>query len=368
MLRVATALLDSGHEVDFVTARAEQAPNNLPDPRMRYSTLGKHHTRSAIRGLARHLRDRRPDVLLTAMDHANVAGVIAARLSGTHVPVVVSFHSDVSAASRMSGGLFAYVRPTLARWTINRADHVIAISEGVKDGLEEIAPKSRTPISRIYNPTVHDPIFTLAAEPVVVKGDFDLGTTILAVGRLAPEKGFDLLLRSFARVTATHPEMHLLILGEGPLRSDLEARARDLGVADRFHLPGYVANPYQYMARCRIFAFSSLWEGLGNVLVEAGVLGCTIVATDCPSGPRELLDGKSQATLVPVDDVDALTAALLQALDTPHHVSAADWTEHTMAESGHLYEEVLLDVLAAAATENGAVKTAPWARRAPGRT
>jgi glycosyltransferase involved in cell wall biosynthesis len=344
MLRVAAVLAERGHEVDFVTARAEQAPNNLPDPLVRYKTLRKRHTRSAIVDLTRHLRATRPDVLLTAMDEANVVGTIAARLSGTGVPVVVSFHTDLLAASRDGSGVFDYLRPMIARWTISRADHTIGVSEGVQNSLRYIAPRCEAKIARIYNPTIHDELFALAAEPVDNCDDVDLSNAILAVGRLAPEKGVDLLLRAFAVVAQQEPTVHLVILGEGPLRAKLESLARELEIADRVHLPGFVSNPYQYMARCRVFAFSSRWEGLPLVLVEAAALGCSIVSTDCASGPREILEGREQATLVEVDDLDALAAALLSALRQPRREYVGDWTEHTMVHSGSRYEKLLRDV------------------------
>ncbi len=352
MLRIAAELVARGHDVDLLTARADQAPNNRPDPHLHYRTFAKRHARSAVAGLSRHLRKTRPDVLLTAMDHANVAGIIAARLSGTRLPVVVTYHSDVTAATRNTRGLVSRVRPAFARWTIDRSALAIGVSEGVKASLQQIAPRTKTKIEMIYNPTVRDGLFELAAEPVAALGDFELSESILAVGRLSPEKGYDVMLDAFARVAQTNPRPHLLILGEGPLRDDLERLAQSLGVADRVHLLGYVDNPYQYMARCGVFAFASRWEGLPTVLVEAGVLGCTIVATDCPSGPRELLENRTQATLVGVDNVPAFTAALLAALDRPRSSSRGDWHEHTMSESGECYERVLHGVVVSDRAKN----------------
>lgn len=346
MLRIATELADRGHSVDLLTARAELAANNRPDTKVHYRTFSKRHARSAILGLALHLRRSRPDVLLTAMDHANVSGLLAARLSGVRLPVVISFHSDITAASRGTRGVIARLRPTLARWSINQAALVIGVSEGVRASLEQIAGTSPTPIVTIYNPTVRDSIFELAAEPVTEVRADELAHTVLAVGRLSPEKGYDVMLAAFARVATDDPRLRLEILGEGALRNELEQLACELGIADRVRFPGYVENPYKYMARCRVFAFASRWEGLPTVLVEAGVLGCTIVSTDCPSGPRELLTGRAQATLVPVDDTDGFAAALRDALQRDRYGTQGGWHQHTMVESGRRYEERLIGVVA----------------------
>jgi glycosyltransferase involved in cell wall biosynthesis len=348
MLRIATALADRGHEIDLVTARDEQAANHRPGPQVRYETLGKAHTRSAVRDLAQLLRARRPDVMCTAMDHANAAGLLAAGWSRTGTPVVVTFRNDVAAASRRSGRAFSYIRPQLARLALWRADHVIAVSDGVRAGLDRLAHGSGSKITRVYNPTVRDRLFELASAPAdgaEADAEGDLAVTVLAVGRLSEQKGFDALIRAFAEVAPKHPAARLLILGEGPQRSELEDLARRLGVADRVALPGYATNPYRAMSRCRVFAFSSRWEGLGNVLVEAGALGCTIVATDCPSGPRELLADRPQATLVPVDDVPTFATALDRAVEAPPRRWDADWSEHTVAAAADGYERVLLDTI-----------------------
>ena len=348
MVRVATMLSARGHDVDLVTASAEQAANNRPVPTLPYRTFGTRHTRSAIPELVRHLRTRRPDALLTAMDQANIAGLVAARLVGRHLPVVVSYHTDVGAAAQRSRHPFSYVRPTLARWTIRGADHVVAVSDGVRAGLARLAPESRAKMTTIYNPTVDEELFELASRPVGAAPDgVDPDSTVLAVGRLTPAKGFDVLVAAFARLVPAHPELRLLILGEGPLRGQLEREAQRLDIGDRVHLPGYVANPYAYMARCRVYASSSTWEGLPTVLVEAGALGCRIVATDCPSGPREILDGRLQAELVGVGDVAGLAGALHRAVQAPHQRSLGDWSEHTARRSADRYEAVLRAVTAA---------------------
>ena len=172
---------------------------------------------------------------------------------------------------------------------------------------------------------------------------------VLGVGKLSPQKGFDVLLRAFARVRAERPA-RLVILGEGPQRRALERLARELGIADDVSLPGFVANPFAWMARCAVFALSSRWEGLPSVLIEALACGCAVVSTDCPSGPAEILDGGAFGPLCPVGDAAALAGAILRVLEAPTaparlRARAATFSVDAAADR---YLEVLLDVCRAA--------------------
>jgi len=158
---------------------------------------------------------------------------------------------------------------------------------------------------------------------------------VLGVGKLKPQKGFDVLLRAFARVRAARPA-RLVILGEGPQRRALEQLARELGLsADDVALPGFVANPYAWMARSAVFALSSRWEGLPNALIEALACGCAVVSSDCPSGPAEILENGRLGPLVPVDDAAALAAAIERALapsdPAPRRARARDYAIERVA-------------------------------------
>src|SRR5690606_37626457 len=131
---------------------------------------------------------------------------------------------------------------------------------------------------------------------------------LVAAGRLVPQKNFPLLLAAFAQLRAQRPA-RLLILGEGRERPRLEAAAHELGIAADVALPGHVDNPYAAYARASLFVLSSDWEGLPTVLIEALACGCPIVATDCPSGPAEILQGGRYGSLVPMGDAAALAQA-----------------------------------------------------------
>jgi len=139
---------------------------------------------------------------------------------------------------------------------------------------------------------------------------------ILGAGRLNPQKNFSLLLRAFAGVRQQR-SARLIIMGEGPQRPELEKLAQDLGVAADVALPGYVANPYAAFSRANLFVLSSDYEGLGNVLIEAMACGCPVVATDCPSGPREILSDGRYGALPPVGDAKAMAEAMACTLEAP---------------------------------------------------
>ena len=137
-----------------------------------------------------------------------------------------------------------------------------------------------------------------------------------------PQKDFLTLVRAFARVREQRPA-RLMILGQ-PVPGKYEGYAAELmalpaqlGVADDVSFPGWVDNPFKYMARAGVFALSSAWEGLANVIIEALACGCPVVSTDCPSGPAEILDGGRLGPLVSVGDDKALAAAILEVLDAP---------------------------------------------------
>jgi glycosyltransferase involved in cell wall biosynthesis len=169
----------------------------------------------------------------------------------------------------------------------------------------------------VYNPVITPEIMALARQtpdhPWFAAGG---PPVILAVGRLTPQKDFPTLLRAFAEVRRRRPA-RLLILGEGEERAALEALGADLGVAADVALPGFRENAMAYMAGSALFVLSSAWEGLPTVLIEALAAGTRVVSTDCPSGPREILQDGRLGSLVPVGDVAALADAMTAALARP---------------------------------------------------
>jgi glycosyltransferase involved in cell wall biosynthesis len=330
MLTLAAAFAKRGHRVDVVVPRPEGPFRAELSDAVRLRSLDSRWTRlpgvrsrrglwvlASAPALARYLARERPAVLLSTSNPANLAALWARVLARTPVPVVVSVNVHLSAATGERQRVWGPLLRTLVRRSYGRADAVVANSRDVADDLARHTPVPRARIQVIPNPVDADAIRARAREPVdhpwLAPGQPPL---LLAVGKLKRQKDFATLIRALARVRAVLPA-RLVILGEGEERERLERLAEERGVAAEVALPGFVANPFAWMARASVFVLCSAWEGFSNVLCEAMACGCPVVSTDCPGGSAEILDGGAYGPLVPVGDDRALADAILAVLRDP---------------------------------------------------
>ena len=333
-INLACELARRGARVDLVAAQFEgESPEGLPE-RVRLVNLGALSTRlpwfrakrrrwlpASAPELSRYLRRARPRALIAGGNYANLAALAARRLAGVDVAVVLSEHNPISLTCRNPRRRRLFL-PMLVRRYYPRGDAIVAVSEGVAADLATFVRLPRERIDAIHNPIVRP---ELAARAAALLDDpwlrADAPPVVLGVGRLAVQKDFSTLLRAFARLRAARPA-RLMILGEGDRRSELEQLASALGISADVRLPGFVENPLAYMRRAAVFALSSIYEGFGNVLVEALACGCPIVSTDCPGGPAEILEHGRFGRLVPVGDAAALGDALVATLAAPRESEA----------------------------------------------
>jgi glycosyltransferase involved in cell wall biosynthesis len=313
-VKLADGLVRRGFEVDLVLAAAE-GPRLAEIPaEVRLVDLEARRVASSLPGLVRYLRREKPQGLASVLDHANVVALWARKLGRYSGRVVVIEQNTLSEAARNGKSRRDRMMPRLVRRFYPWADYVVGVSEGVADDLSRFVNLPAEKVRVIANPIVAAEIGDLARAPVDHEWFADGGPVFVAAGRLRPQKDFPTLLRALARVREARPA-RLVILGEGPERERLEALTRELQLTDDVSLRGATTNPYAFMARSTAFILSSRWEGLPTVLIEAMSCGAPVIATDCPSGPREILAGGRHGALVPVGDVDALAAAMDAALD-----------------------------------------------------
>jgi glycosyltransferase involved in cell wall biosynthesis len=355
VLSLASELLARGHRVDLVVCQAEGPMlANLP-PGVRLFELERGNPVASrlvvlladpgglvamlrpillsprlpdvvlyTAGLGSYLRHQKPDALVAATRLVNVVAICAARLAGGSTRVLVSEHNPPSLALAGSRSWRRRYLPALMARTYRLADAIVAVSRGVAADLAKVTGLPAERIKTIYNPVASQDITPMTRVPLSHPW-FAAGQppVILGAGRLVDQKDFPTLIRAFARLRRQRPA-RLVILGAAKddvatdlARAALVQLAASLGVSDDVVLPGFISNPFAFMARAAVFVLSSRYEGLPTVLIEALACGCPVVSTDCPGGAHEILEGGRFGKLVPVGDESAMAEAILWTLDRP---------------------------------------------------
>ena len=310
MLNLAHGIAECGYAVDLVLAQAEGPFLAEVRRPVRVVDLKASRAVTSLPALVRYLRREQPEAMLSVFGYVNIIALCAWRLAGVRTRLSVNEQNTVSLEAGNASSWRARLTPRLIKRFYPWANYVIGNSQGVADDLSQVTGLPRERIKILYNPVVTPELREKARAPSNhpwLKPDQP--PVLLAVGRLQVQKDYPTLIHAFARVRHTRP-VRLLILGEGKERPLLEALIRELGLEQDVSLPGFVMNPYAYMARASLFVLSSRWEGLPTVLIEALCCGTPVVSTDCPSGPREILRDGQYGQLVPVGDADALARAI----------------------------------------------------------
>ena len=307
-LKLARALAQRGHRVTLIVQFLEGALRDQVPENLKVVALGTSGVAASSLALAHVLRIVRPQVLVSSLDHNNIAAMCAGVLSGARTSIIICQHNALS-AERALGWRYRTV-PICYRLLSPYAAAIVAVSYGVADDLASITGIGRERIVVIANPVVDTvevqrqtgsfPHPWLEAPEVPV---------FVFVGRLVPQKDPQTLLEAFARRLLTGPA-RLIILGEGPLLPSLQAQADALGIAHHVTFSGFVTDPAAWVARAHALVMPSRYEGFGNVIVEAMACGTPVIAADCPHGPAEILRHGQLGRLVPIGDASALASAM----------------------------------------------------------
>lgn len=351
LLRLSDALAQRGYSVTLLTTDpATEDFYEVPASVTRVRAHADAHLscrwydlpsqRRRLMALRNSVLATRPDVVVSFLDTVNISVLLA--LCHDSVPVIVSERIDPRFHS------IGVRWEVLRRLTYPWAGRVVLLAA-------ESMPWARThwprwKIEAIPNPVMprHCGASASAATPV--------SNSVIGLGRLQPQKGFDLLIRAFASIADGFRDWTLVIIGEGPERHGLLQLAETLHIADRVRLPGAQKDPFATLASGALFVLSSRYEGFGMALAEAMSIGLPVISFDCPSGPREIIRHDIDGLLVPPEDVAALAAAMRRLMQSPTErarlaARAPEVAERFSAQAiFDRWERVISDVLREAAT------------------
>lgn len=329
-IEIAAQLMTRGAQVEFLAAGPEPElsaaipahiplRNVSPLPRRAFGIKIAHGIRmpAAILPLARHLHAKNIDILFTTSIPPNIAGLLAARWSGWKGRIVLRQSNAVySGTVPEFGQIDRHLRDRLIPGLYRQADAIVANSGGVAQNLIALGLDSGR-ITSIPNGVDYGWIADRARASLPwIKPESDKRPTIITMGRLVPQKDHACLLRAFAML-ANRIVCDLVIVGTGPELEGLQQLAQQYAIEDRVHFAGYQTNPYPLLAQADLFVLSSRFEGMPNALIEALACGLSVVSTDCPSGPREILADGAYGHLVPVGDAERLAWAMERSLRSP---------------------------------------------------
>lgn len=312
MVTLANEFVKRGIRTDLVVVRHTGPFSKHVSDNVNVFDLNANRALTSLPGLAQYLQQRRPSGLLSTLAGTNVIAALAHYASNSESILVLRETSSVSAAlgdyHTIKGGIINQ----LASWAYNYSNYVVGISEGLSENISAnlIVPVEK--VKTIYNPVVSSQNISLINdESFEVKKNCPF---VLGVGRLVEEKDFSTLIKAFA-LAKSRDLLRLVILGEGEKKDSLIKISKDLGIQNDVLFPGFVRNPFVYMKEAEVFVLSSRWEGFGNVLVEAMACGTSVISTDCPSGPSEILENGKWGQLVPVGHEEAMAQAIRATLN-----------------------------------------------------
>jgi len=307
---------------DGIALEAALPASGCADAHLLDASIPRSTVPGGLRGLwfwSRRMWRNPPSTIVSNRERGRPALLIARALTGAGTRIVFRVGNPVSVHLARRGVHKRWIRGTAIRWSYPRADAVIVNSRALAVDVVRTAGVEPERVHVLANPAIGAGLYEQAAS---ASGHDWLDAAprdcpvVLGAGRLAPQKDFATLIRAVARLRRERA-VRLIVLGEGKERDRLRRLADDLGIGTDVDLPGFVAAPAAWMARADAFVLSSRWEGSPNVLLEALALGCPCVATQCPTGPDEILEDGRYGPLVPVGDDEAVARALERVLDDP---------------------------------------------------
>ena len=304
--------------------------------------LGDKGAVNKLLTFSKWLSREKPNAMLCCQSLANITGITANLLGGKKIRIVIREPNTLERFSLMRSWSFKFF-PVIARLFYYFSDHIVAVSDSIAEDLQKILLSRDHKITVIYNPLPTQKIKTLAKIKPQHRWFREDVPIILGAGRFVAQKDFSTLLRAFAQVRKDKIA-RLVIFGEGEQKRMLMDLAAELNILDDVDFPGFTDNIFSYLASASVFVLPSKFEGCPNILLEALACGCPVVATDCRSGPKEILAGK-HGLLVEVGAVNDMASAILRQLDNNTAILPTSFnsTDYDVKEVADRYLGILLE-------------------------
>jgi glycosyltransferase involved in cell wall biosynthesis len=342
-VQLAKGMQENGSNCTIITFEnvpvAQQLSGAIKVQHICFATTGRFQLFKSALKLRRYLQKNHFDLIISGKEQGNILTYLAQLFIKPSYSWFVTRHVPLEPGQ--SKGDVRWYTKKLYKYLYYKAKAFIGVTDEIAAQLKDTVPPSKQHcVKAIKNPIIDADIFTFSERtPDKLNGWPANKRVVLGAGRLAEQKGFDLLITAFEKVATTLPDVDLVLIGEGEDQGALEALCDTLGVRHRVHFFGYTDNPWYFMRQSSLFVLSSRWEGLSIVLPEAIALGRPVVAFDCPTGPRMLLGDDSPA-LVPFPDTEALTNTMLLQLNSPF-CPLVDLSEFHTSQSAKNYLSLL---------------------------
>ena len=314
VVNLANYLVNNGLDIDIVLVnKSEIAYIDELDAKVNIVSLDKSRSAKSIFKLIKYMKYGNSDVAMSSVTHINIIMVIAKLLSinlNTKVVLNQVNHLSSIVSYNIKNKILQKIVLKLIVNIYNISDGVISMSKGVEEDM--LSNGLKVDSKFIYNPIVTESMLAQGNKFV----DNYNGVTFISVGRMVPQKNFSLLVDAFG-IVSKKIQSRLIILGEGPLRHDLERQVSRLSITESVLLPGFVNNPYKYMKNSNVFVLTSLWEGFGNVVAESMALGNQVVSTNCNSGPSEILENGKYGFISSTFNKYEIAKLMVDSVNTP---------------------------------------------------
>lgn len=316
---LADGLIELKHDVIIIAASLQGKFLTRLNSKCKIIDLSSRKPIQALHILSKSIHSVNPDAVICFGITPGIAATLSKAIFHWGQPIFVRIENNIEADWRCANAHNKFIGPILSRWVARKCS-IISVSHSLALATANYLRRPLPKITTILNPVLgkfQSNSFQEDKNPSSNLHSWlkDKSTpAIIAIGRLEYQKGFDILIEAFVRVRATK-KARLIIFGEGSMRQNLAIQIQRANLQDAIDLAGFTNTPMEQMCAAHAFVLSSRFEGFGLVLVEALRSGTNVISTDCPYGPAELLENGRYGTLAPVEDAEALAAAMIDSLD-----------------------------------------------------